>query len=130
MVARFIVSHRLAGKSSVARAASLDAHETVRSQIRSFASVVADTPRSGGARRLMVIEAIIEPEVYRKPARFEISAFAPRQPSSAGSGAAFGATVRSPRGPSVKRHRSGDFFESADRIHHYRQRTHGVFAAV
>src|SRR5207248_2743467 len=116
MVARFIVSHRLAGRNGAARTASRDAHANLSARIRSVADVVSGPLPANPTRGLTVIDAdprdmaarqreahpdvIIEPEVCRKPARFAVSAALPA-PASAGSGASFGITVRSPRGPAA-----------------------------
>src|SRR5689334_20090440 len=92
IVARFVVSHRLAGRRDSARVASQESHETSRRKLRAFADVVADRPATPSARGIMIIDAdpreilakhreappdvLIEPEVCRRPARFRPSAAA------------------------------------------------------
>jgi subtilisin family serine protease len=114
-VARFIVSHRLAGKSAAALQTSQDAHNTVRAAIRAVASVVSDRPQTGRTRGLMVVDAdprdmlaqqasappdvIIELEVLRRPARFTMAGLVAVQTTDAGTGAMFKMTVRTATGP-------------------------------
>ena len=114
-MARFVVSHRLAGRDSSAIQAAADAHESIRAKIRGFANVVSDRPPAPNARGLMVVDAdpgemlaqqrtapadlLIEPEMFRRPARFALTSLPVARAGSAGTGAAYTMTVRSPAGP-------------------------------
>src|SRR5713226_9647110 len=85
-MARFIVSHRLAGKSQDERDASLSALNEAGRQIRGFAGVLAESQPKTQGRGVMFIEAdskdvaakradmspavIVEPEVPRIIARY------------------------------------------------------------
>jgi hypothetical protein len=116
-LARFIVSHRLAGRSPTGIQASRDAHEAVRSALRAFADVISEQPATARTRGLTIVDGapaemaakqaaagpdvIIEPQVPRRPQRFTFAALAPSQANSAGTGATFNLTVRTARGPAT-----------------------------
>jgi hypothetical protein len=113
-LARFIVSHRLAGRNATGIQASRDAHDAVRSSVRAFASVVSEQPATANTRGFTIVDGdpaemaarqaaagpdvIIEPEVLRRPARFTFAMLAQPQANSAGTGAVFQLTVRTARG--------------------------------
>ena len=88
-MARYVVSHRLAGRNPSALQAAVDAHESVRAKIRGYADVVSDRAPAPRARGLMVVDAdpaemlaqqrqappdlLIEPEMLRRPERFALT---------------------------------------------------------
>src|SRR5260370_40602605 len=55
-LARFIVSHRLAGRSATGIQTSRDAHDAVRSNLRAFANVVSEQPSTARTRGLVVAD--------------------------------------------------------------------------